>query len=45
MRDNLGNKPRLQHIYESILEIESYVKDYDYEEFKSNRGTFLFLML
>jgi uncharacterized protein with HEPN domain len=36
MRDNLGNKPRLQHIYEAILEIESYVKDCDYEEFKSN---------
>jgi uncharacterized protein with HEPN domain len=36
MRDNLGNKPRLQHIYDAILEIESYIKNSNYEEFQIN---------
>lgn len=36
MRNSLGDKARLQHIYDAILEIESYVKNSSYEEFKSN---------
>lgn len=35
MRSNLGNKARLQHIYDAILEIESYIKNSSYETFHS----------
>lgn len=36
MRNSLGDKARLQHIYDAILEIESYVKNSSYQEFESN---------
>ncbi len=36
MRNNLGDKARLQHIYDAILEIESYVQKSSYEVFQSN---------
>ena len=36
MRDSLGDKARLQHIYSAILEIEMYVKSSSYQEFKLN---------
>jgi uncharacterized protein with HEPN domain len=36
MKSSLGDKPRLQHIYDAILEIESYVGESTYESFQSN---------
>lgn len=36
MRNSLGDKARLQHIYDAILEIESYVTKSSYEVFQSN---------
>lgn len=36
MKNSLGDKARLQHIYDSILEIESYIQNSSYETFQSN---------
>jgi uncharacterized protein with HEPN domain len=36
MRNSLGDKARLQHIYDAILEIELYVQESSYEVFQSN---------
>ncbi|MBU2506939.1 MAG: DUF86 domain-containing protein [Bacteroidetes bacterium] len=36
MRNSLGDKARLQHIYDAFLEIESYVHKSSYELFQSN---------
>ena len=36
MRSSSGDKVRLQHIYDAVLEIESYVQKSSYEEFQSN---------
>ena len=36
MRSSLGDKARLQHIYDAILEIELYVKDCNYNTFQDN---------
>lgn len=36
MRNSLGDKARLQHIYDAILEIESYVQKSSYDNFQSN---------
>ena len=36
MKNSLGDKARLQHIYDAILEIEAYVKNSSYEVFQSN---------
>ncbi|MEW6507815.1 MAG: DUF86 domain-containing protein [Bacteroidota bacterium] len=36
MRNSWGDKARLQHIYDAILEIESYIKNSSYEVFHSN---------
>jgi uncharacterized protein with HEPN domain len=36
MKNSLGDKARLQHIYDAILEIEAYVNKSSYEAFQSN---------
>jgi uncharacterized protein with HEPN domain len=36
MKSSLGDKARLQHIYDAILEIESYIKKSSYKVFQSN---------
>jgi uncharacterized protein with HEPN domain len=36
MPDRLGNKARLQHILEAILEIKDYIKEVDNEQFEKN---------
>jgi len=36
MKNSLGDKVRLQHIYDAILEIVSYTKNISFKEFKSN---------
>jgi uncharacterized protein with HEPN domain len=36
MRGKFGDKVRLQHILDAILEIENYSRDADYTEFKKN---------
>ncbi|MCL6097833.1 MAG: DUF86 domain-containing protein [Bacteroidetes bacterium] len=36
MRNSLGDKARLQHIYDAIGEIESYVKKSSYKVFQTN---------
>jgi len=36
MKNSLGDRIRLQHIYDAILEIESYVQNSSYEIFQSN---------
>lgn len=36
MRSSSGDKTRLQHIYDAILEIESYVKESGYDSFQNN---------
>lgn len=36
MRSNSGDKIRLQHIYNTILEIESYIQESNYETFQNN---------
>jgi uncharacterized protein with HEPN domain len=36
MKSSLGDKPRLQHIYDAILEIENYIDNSNYESFQSN---------
>ena len=36
MRSSTGDKIRLQHIYDAILEIESYVQESSYDSFQNN---------
>lgn len=36
MRSSLGDKARLQHIFDAISEIESYVQNSDYDSFQNN---------
>lgn len=36
MRNSLGDKLRLQHILEAILEVEQYLKNVTYEQFLEN---------
>ncbi len=36
MRGNLGDKVRLQHILESVIEIESYLIGVDFSGFAEN---------
>ena len=36
MRSNLGDKARLQHIFDSIKEIENYIRNSSYVDFYSN---------
>ena len=36
MKNKLGDKVRLQHIYDAILEVESYTKGAEIDEFMSN---------
>ncbi len=36
MKNSFGDRARLQHIQDAILEILSYTKDISFEEFKSN---------
>ena len=36
MRGRLGDKVRLQHIYDAILEIEIYLLDKDFSDFMEN---------
>lgn len=36
MRGSLGDKVRLQHILDAILEIEDYLKDTDFSDFMQN---------
>jgi uncharacterized protein with HEPN domain len=36
MRGNSGDKVRLQHIYDAILEIESYLVNKDFGDFMDN---------
>lgn len=36
MRNSIGDKARLQHIYDAILEIESYIDKSTYDIFISN---------
>ncbi len=36
MRDKIGDRARLQHILEAILEIENYFKNVDFKAFKEN---------
>jgi len=37
MRDKLGDKQRLQHIFEAILEIEEFVSEVTEIDFSKNR--------
>ena len=37
MKGKLGDKQRLQHILESIIAIESYILDKDFDDFSSNQ--------
>ncbi len=36
MQSNLGDKARLRHIYDAILEIEAYLIDKDFPDFTEN---------
>lgn len=36
MKSELGDKARLQHIYDAIIEIQNYIKDSPVEDFESN---------
>ena len=36
MRGNLGDKVRLQHVYDAILEIESYLIETEFSDFMIN---------
>jgi uncharacterized protein with HEPN domain len=36
MRGKLGDKVRLQHIYDAILEIESYLVNKEFSDFMEN---------
>jgi len=36
MRGKLGDKVRLQHIYDAILEIESYLEDVEFNDLMDN---------
>jgi len=36
MRGRLGDKVRLQHVYDAILEIESYLADKEFSDFMDN---------
>lgn len=40
MTDRLGNKIRLQHILDAIIEIENFTKDVDFDTFSSNSMLF-----
>ncbi len=36
MKNSFGDKVRLQHIHDAIKEIDSYITNISFEEFKSN---------
>ncbi len=36
MRSKLGDKIRLQHIYDAIIEVESYLLNQDFNQFMEN---------
>jgi len=36
MKNNVGDKARLHHIFDAILEIENYTKNKSYDDFFSN---------
>jgi uncharacterized protein with HEPN domain len=36
MRSNKGDKARLQHILDAIIEIENYLHDTDFSDFMKN---------
>ena len=36
MKNRLGDKTRLQHIFDAIIEIESYIKNCTFAEFQNN---------
>ncbi len=36
MKSKFGDKSRLQHISDAIIEIESYIKNVSYEDFQTN---------
>lgn len=36
MKDKLGDKVRIQHIYDAILDIESYTQNVEIDEFLNN---------
>jgi uncharacterized protein with HEPN domain len=36
MKSELGDKARLQHIFDAIKEIENYISNSSYEDFQSN---------
>ena len=36
MKNNIGDKARLHHIFDAILEIENYTKNKSYDDFFSN---------
>jgi uncharacterized protein with HEPN domain len=36
MKGDLGDKVRIQHIYDAVIEIESYIQDASYDTFQSN---------
>jgi uncharacterized protein with HEPN domain len=36
MRGNLGDKVRMQHIYDAIIEIETYLGDKEFSDFMTN---------
>ena len=40
MQDRLGNKVRLQHILDAIIDIENYIQDADLESFVNNSMMF-----
>ena len=36
MKNNIGDKTRLHHIFDAILEIENYTKNKSHDDFFSN---------
>lgn len=36
MSDNIGDKQRIEHIYEAILHIENFIQGVDYDEYMRN---------
>ena len=36
MRSEIGDRARLQHIYDAILEIDDYIKSTSFEDFNAN---------
>ena len=36
MSDNIGDKQRIEHIYEAVLHIENFIQGVDYEEYMRN---------